>query len=268
MATTAIYTSLDAVPDTAAALRATLSIGATPPADFAKNTYTKCVTSACTAIKGVNVYVRKGGKANTLDADTIFELKGMGQHSFFLNRVSKVKVGDSPFSFRNAPTFMSFVGEHDGLVGPAQGWLQNSAQPRQVEYETEALIDHLLYHQNTAPYIAKLLIQRMVTSNPSPRYVSAVATAFRTGVYNGKKYSGQIGDMAATVSAILLDREARSPLIEADPTFGKFREPLLKVLAIMRSLQYEPKDDRETELDSMEARIGMAAFESKTVFSE
>ena len=74
--------------------------------------------------------------------------------------------------------------------------------------------------------------------------------------------------MAAAVAAILLDPEARSHLVEADPTFGKFREPLLKILSVMRSLEYTAKDSRETELDSAEERIGMAAFESKTVFSE
>ena len=48
-------------------------------------------------------------------------------------------------------------------------------------YETEALLDHLFFHPNTAPFIAHRLIQRMTTSNPSPTYVKAVSTAFSTG---------------------------------------------------------------------------------------
>ena len=50
------------------------------------------------------------------------------------------------------------------------------------------------------------------------------------GTYNGKVYSGEYGDMAATVAAILLEPEARSVMLDYDPTFGRLREPLLKVI--------------------------------------
>ena len=53
---------------------------------------------------------------------------------------------------------------------------------------------------------------------------------FFVGTYNGKVYSGQYGDMAATVAAILLEPEARSAMLDYDPTFGRLREPLLKVI--------------------------------------
>ena len=53
----------------------------------------------------------------------------------------------------------------------------------QALYETEALLEHLFLHPNTAPFIAHRLIQRMTTSNPSPKYVKAVATAFSTGTH-------------------------------------------------------------------------------------
>ena len=51
----------------------------------------------------------------------------------------------------------------------------------QAMYETEALLDHLFFHPNTAPFITHRLIQRLTTSNPSPKYVKAVSTAFSTG---------------------------------------------------------------------------------------
>ena len=54
---------------------------------------------------------------------------------------------------------------------------------------------------------------------------------FSTGAYKGKVYSGQYGDLAATVAAILLEPEARSVMLDYDPTFGRLREPLLKVVA-------------------------------------
>ena len=41
-----------------------------------------------------------------------------------------------------------------------------------------AALDALAAHPNVGPFIGKQLIQRLVTSNPSPAYVSAVAAAF------------------------------------------------------------------------------------------
>ena len=76
---------------------------------------------------------------------------------------------------------------------------------RDAQHETDALLDHLVYHRNTAPFIAHRLIQRLVTSNPSPRYVAAVADAFRTGTSGGRTHSGGYADLGATVSTILLD---------------------------------------------------------------
>ena len=57
---------------------------------------------------------------------------------------------------------------------------------------------------------------------------------FLTGVYKSKTYSGKYGDLAATVAAILLAPEARSGMLDYDPTFGRLREPLLKVIQRLR----------------------------------
>jgi uncharacterized protein (DUF1800 family) len=84
-------------------------------------------------------------------------------------------------------------------------------------------LDTLFNHPNVGPFIGKQLIQRLVTSNPSPAYVSRVAAVFNN---NGK---GVRGDMAAVVRAILLDSEARSAASAADPNFGKVREPVVRV---------------------------------------
>ena len=66
--------------------------------------------------------------------------------------------------------------------------------------ETQALIDMCFEHPNAAPFFAKLMIQRLVSSNPSPRYVKAVVEAFRSGTY-GSFGSGAYGDIGATVAA-------------------------------------------------------------------
>jgi hypothetical protein len=78
-------------------------------------------------------------------------------------------------------------------------------------------------HSTTAPFISRQLIQRFVTSNPSPGYIERVANAF-----------GDTGDMTGVIKAILLDPEARSPSVVGSTTFGKLKEPLLQLSAVMR----------------------------------
>ncbi len=63
--------------------------------------------------------------------------------------------------------------------------LNSEADARDAYYETEAALDHYFHHPNTAPFISHRLIQRTISSNPSPSYVEAVATAFTDGSYDG-----------------------------------------------------------------------------------
>lgn len=97
----------------------------------------------------------------------------------------------------------------------------------------EAVLDSLMAHPNTAPFIGKQLIQHLVTSNPSPAYVERVALAFRSGRYEGFG-GGRAGDMKATVAAILLDAEARTgnPASRA----GRLREPVQLFTGVLRAL--------------------------------
>jgi uncharacterized protein (DUF1800 family) len=84
------------------------------------------------------------------------------------------------------------------------------------EADIDRALDILIANQNVAPYISKHLIMRLVTSNPTPAYVSRVATVFNN---NG---SGVKGDLKAVVKAILLDDEARG--VNAPSNFGKVDE--------------------------------------------
>lgn len=68
--------------------------------------------------------------------------------------------------------------------------------------ELSRVIDILMSHPNIAPFVSKRLIQRFVTSNPSPEYVTRISTVFND---NGK---GIKGDLSAVMKAILLDEEA------------------------------------------------------------
>jgi len=91
-------------------------------------------------------------------------------------------------------------------------------------------LDTLFEHPNTPPFISRLLIQRLVTSNPSRGYVYRVANAFRN---NGQ---GVRGDLAAVVEAIYLDQEARLASFYNEPGYGKLKEPAIRFAAVMRAM--------------------------------
>jgi hypothetical protein len=121
----------------------------------------------------------------------------------------------------------------DNVVVPAaQGTFADSNNTNYDNYGLQDLDrahDSIFYNQNTAPFICRQLIQRLVTSSPSPGYLYRVVQTFND---NG---SGVRGDMQAVIMAILLDYEARSGASLSNPTFGKEREPLLRVTAMARA---------------------------------
>lgn len=90
-------------------------------------------------------------------------------------------------------------------------------------------LNTLFNHPNVGPFFGRQLIQRLVTSNPSPAYVARVAAAFNN---NGK---GVRGDMKAVIRAVLLDSEARADPATVPATGGKLREPMLRFIQWARS---------------------------------
>ena len=104
----------------------------------------------------------------------------------------------------------------------------------------EVVLDSLMAHPNTAPFIGKQLIQHLVSSNPSPAYISRVSAAFTSGKY-ATFGTGQRGDLAATVAAVLLDAEARSTTVTA--TGGKLRDPVLMFTSVLRGLNGQSDGD-------------------------
>ncbi len=89
-------------------------------------------------------------------------------------------------------------------------------------------LDNIFNHPNVGPFIGKLMIQHMVTSDPTPAYVGRVAAVFND---NGL---GVRGDMKAVVRAILLDPEARGE-IKTDPNYGKLLEPMQYATNFLRA---------------------------------
>ena len=128
---------------------------------------------------------------------------------------------------------------------------------------TEAL-DNIFNHPNVGPFIATRLIERLVTSNPSPAYVRRVAQVFND---NG---AGTRGDLRAVIRQILLDPEARYGNVTSPTTFGKLREPLLKITHMWRAMEARSQGGRVGTLrpwPPIEEQIGQAPLRSPTVFN-
>jgi uncharacterized protein (DUF1800 family) len=134
-----------------------------------------------------------------------------------------------------------------------------------AEQDLASAIGIIFNHPNVGPFVARQMIEHLVTSNPSPAYVQRVATAFNTGTFNAYG-SGKRGDMQATVAAILLDPEARQGDIPATVslTDGKLREPVVMIASIARA--FHAKTDAGGLAD-WGSNMSQSIFEPATVFN-
>lgn len=137
------------------------------------------------------------------------------------NIKSTVTVAGTGVSFRNPPHFMNLA-----LPGNCDAHYKTEAAP---EYST---------------FLAIRFAQRFGISNPSPRFVRTIADAFISGSFTNSDGAKKVnfgtekyGDLAATVATVLLDDETRNIVLDADPTHGVFKEPLLKITGLLRSLE-------------------------------
>ncbi len=129
--------------------------------------------------------------------------------------------------------------------------------------DLESVIDNVFGHPNVAPFICRRLIQRMVTSNPSPAYLYRVS-----GVFNDNG-DGVRGDLGAVVKAILLDPEARE--MSTSDGAGKVREPLLRLSNLMRGCYREPSSNPPTlgrfVFPDTTKQYGQSPLGAQTVFN-
>ncbi len=124
-------------------------------------------------------------------------------------------------------------------------------------------LDRLFNHANTGPFFARQMIQRLVTSNPSPAYVGRVAAAFAN---NG---SGVRGDLRAVWTAILMDEEARAAPSSSNTLGGKLREPVVRLVQWWRTVGVR-SDDGDFEiydLSQADTALGQSALRSPSVFN-
>ena len=131
---------------------------------------------------------------------------------------------------------------------------------------TEALriaLDRLFNHANTGPFFARQMIQRMVTSNPSPAYVGRVAAAFAN---NG---AGVRGDLKAVWTAILNDVEARTAPAASDTLSGKLREPIVRFVQWARTVGITSTNGKYElyDLSAADQALGQSPLRSPSVFN-
>ena len=124
-------------------------------------------------------------------------------------------------------------------------------------------LDTLFNHPNAGPFFARQMIQRLVTSHPSPAYVARVASRFND---NG---SGVRGDLKAVWVAILLDDEARGPASLQSTTFGKLREPMLRFIQWARTFGVTSAAGswKIFELNNAASQLGQSPLRSPSVFN-
>ena len=124
-------------------------------------------------------------------------------------------------------------------------------------------LDTIYNHPNVGPFIGRQLIQRLVTSNPSPAYVARVAATFND---NG---AGVRGDMKAVVKAVLLDADVRTATPSSAPDWGKVREPVVRFVQWARTFGVtSPADSWNIgDLSDPSTRLGMSPLRSPSVFN-
>jgi uncharacterized protein (DUF1800 family) len=128
--------------------------------------------------------------------------------------------------------------------------------------DVDDALDNLFNHPNVGPFIGRLLIQRLVTSNPSPDYIERVAMVFND---NGE---GVRGDLAAVVKQILMDPEARDCNEMSNYYSGYLREPMLRYTNLARGFNAASGEGLfRNEMDEFLEETGQRPLASPSVFN-
>ncbi|HEX8735613.1 MAG TPA: DUF1800 domain-containing protein, partial [Pyrinomonadaceae bacterium] len=162
-----------------------------------------------------------------------------------------------------AKTLLSYPGSGPTPNIPACTGCTGTATINYANNSLNQALDNIFFHPNVAPFVSKLLIQHLVTSDPTPAYVGRVAAVFNN---NG---SGLRGDMKAVIKAILLDPEARGN-VKTEPRYGKLREPVQLMTNVLRHFNVRSADGvqlSDGNVNGLSNAMGQNAFNSPTVFN-
>jgi uncharacterized protein (DUF1800 family) len=128
------------------------------------------------------------------------------------------------------------------------------------DQDLKAGLDLIFNHPNVGPFIARRLIQRLVTSNPTPNYIARIASVFNN---NGH---GVRGDLKAVVQAILLDTEARSATTATATTYGHEREPIIRLANLYRAFNAQAASGK-FNIGNQTFSFGQAPLYAPSVFN-
>jgi uncharacterized protein (DUF1800 family) len=159
-------------------------------------------------------------------------------------------------------TLFNYPGAPNPVI-PACSGCTGSAITTYANNSLDQTLDNIFYHPNVGPFVSKLLIQHLVTSDPTPAYVGRVAAVFNNNGF------GVRGDMKAVIRAILLDPEARGD-VKNDPNYGKLREPVQLLTNLFRHIGVKGANltgQSDGVVNGLTSSMSQNAFNSPTVFN-
>ena len=175
-----------------------------------------------------------------LDGSTKLDGQGQPVPTYTQTDVRQMALALTGWTYGNASGIPPAYGNYNYYPGPmlpiaskhdtsAKTLLGQSLPAAQtIVQNLDGAIDIIFNHPNVGPFVATRLIRALVTSNPSPAYITRIASVFNN---NGQ---GVRGDMQAVIRAILLDPDARN---DSPPSnFGRLRTPVQHTIALMRAL--------------------------------
>ena len=158
----------------------------------------------------------------------------------------------------------SFPGHHSTAEKDFLGVTIAASATPDPDGDLKIALDTLFNHPNLSAFFSKQMIAHLVTSNPSPAYVSRVAAVFKD---NGQ---GVRGDLKAVITAILLDPEARdSAGAVTNPKYGKVREALVRYTEWARAFSAQSRNGGYYlgSTEDMIWGLGEMPLRSPTVFN-
>ena len=171
--------------------------------------------------------------------------------------------GSTPQMHNNMYYFGPMVAYEPNHDNGAKTLLNGGTLPagQTAAQDLNGALTNIFNHPNVGPFVSKLLIQHLVSSNPSPAYVQRVAAVFAN---NG---SGVRGDLKAVVTAILMDGEARqgdAPSV-SPPSSGHLNEPVIFMVGLLRALGATVDDSNGLTWDAY--LLGQSIYNADSVFN-
>ncbi len=164
---------------------------------------------------------------------------------------------------QTAKTLFNYSGAPNPAIAACTNCTTDDARRTYANDSLDKTLDNIFYHPNVPPFVSRLLIQHLVTSDPTPAYVGRISAVFKDNGF------GVRGDMKAVVKAILLDPEARGD-VKTSPTYGKLREPVQFMTNFLRQFNVLSANGAglsDGVIANTANGIGQNPFYSPTVFN-